>query len=588
MSVFSAAAPADGVYSGTTAQGRPISITVSGGAITGYTVSWSCGNTSGETTVGTTCSIAGDGSFSCGSFSCPGAQYVTNIGVSGTFSGSSVSGTLDINFNTGAGCCSLSGVSWSAQGSSSTPVIDIGDVTVPEGDSGTTIANFDVSLNQAADSTVTVDWDTVSWSATTADYADDSGTLTFQPGETSKTISVTVYGDTEDEGDEAFHVYLSNATNAAIGDNQGTCTITDDDGGGGGTTPELDIIVPAAARGAGSGGSLWLTRLYIRNTGSSSAAVTLYWLERSQNNANPDSQGLSIAAGETRVLDDVIFDSFGLSSAGGAIGITSDQPLVVTAAILNTAGGSEYGQGFDGIPVSTAITAGNSSSAVGLKHDNDFRTNVYLVDATGSGSTARINILNTSGNVVASKSYNLGPYTARLDSLDTFAKASFSNAAMEIEVTSGAVIGGASRVNQDSGDPITLKVPGLAPEGGGDCSLDGTYQFCLYDSDDWVDGGGYLVIENGKVTYVDVTYFNFDHGNSPYFRATSNISPGASYSSFAFLVELSSGNMDLQFELTHNGESGFTGTIGAFGSGFDDADRNGQYPPMAVRAGREK
>jgi hypothetical protein len=467
---------------------------------------------------------------------------------------------------------------------------------VPEGDSGTTNANFQVSLSTASDSTVTVDWDTSNGTADSSDYAEDSGTLTFQPGQTSKTVSVAVYGDTDVEGDELFYVYLSNASNAGIGDNQGICTITDDDSGGGGT-PELDIIVPAAARGAGSGGSLWLTRLYIRNTGNATAAVTLYWLERRQDNSDPAAQGLSIGAGQTRVLDDVIFDFFGMESAGGAIGIATDQPLVASAAILNTAGGSEYGQGFDGIPVSTAITAGNSSSAVGLKHNNDFRTNVYLVDATGSGSTARVNILDTGGTVIASKNYSLGPYTARLDSLDTFAKASFTNGAMEIEVTSGAVIGGASRINQDSGDPLTFSVPGLTPSGGGgDCGLDGTYQFAIYDSYEWVGGGGFLVIENGELTYMEITYYNPEHPDpycGPYFKVTTGslFSGGASYNSFGIVAELGDGSeMELMFELEHNGSSGLIGTLDATGSYFEGTDSgcNGPFPQLTVRGGREE
>jgi hypothetical protein len=491
-------------------------------------------------------------------------------------------------------CCSQSGITWSAQGSASTPSINIGNVTVPEGDSGTTTADFTVNLSSAADTAVTVDWDTSDGTADSADYAEDSGTLTFQAGQTSKTISVAVYGDTDVEGDEVFYVYLSNASNAGIGDNQGVCTITDDDGGSG-STPELDIIVPAAARGAGAGDSLWLTRLYIRNTGNASAAVTLYWLERRQDNPDPAAQGLSIGAGQTRVLDDVIFDFFGLDSAGGAIGIATDQPLVVSAAILNTAGGNEYGQGFDGIPVSTAITAGNSSSAVGLKHNNDFRTNVYLVDATGSGSTARVNILDTSGNVIASKNYNLGPYTPRLDSLDTFtnAKASFSNGAMEIEVTSGAVIGGASRINQGSGDPVTFRVPGLTPAGeGGDCGIDGTYQFALYDSYGWADGGGNMIVENGKVTFLDVTYSNLDHPScNIFFRVDADFGSGANLGGFGFSAVFSDGaEMEFLFDLAHNGSTGLTGTLDATGSYFigDESDCNGEFPTLIFRAGREE
>jgi uncharacterized repeat protein (TIGR01451 family) len=56
-----------------------------------------------------------------------------------------------------------------------------------------------------------------------------SGTLTFAANETSKTISVTVNGDTTVEQNETFFVNLTNPTNATINDGQGVGTITNDD-----------------------------------------------------------------------------------------------------------------------------------------------------------------------------------------------------------------------------------------------------------------------------------------------------------------------------------------------------------------------
>jgi hypothetical protein len=55
------------------------------------------------------------------------------------------------------------------------------------------------------------------------------GLLTFDPGQTSKNITVVVNGDTANELDETFFVNLSNANNATIGDNQGVGTITNND-----------------------------------------------------------------------------------------------------------------------------------------------------------------------------------------------------------------------------------------------------------------------------------------------------------------------------------------------------------------------
>ena len=54
-------------------------------------------------------------------------------------------------------------------------------------------------------------------------------TLTFSAGDTSKTIAVTVLSDALDEADETVTMTLSSASNATISDSTGTFTITDDD-----------------------------------------------------------------------------------------------------------------------------------------------------------------------------------------------------------------------------------------------------------------------------------------------------------------------------------------------------------------------
>ncbi|MFL6260853.1 MAG: beta strand repeat-containing protein [Thermoanaerobaculia bacterium] len=108
--------------------------------------------------------------------------------------------------------------------------ITINDVSVTEGNSGTTLATFTVTLSTANSRTVTVDYATANGTATAgSDYVAKSGTLTFAAGTTSQTIAVTVNGDTLNEGNETFNVNLSNATNATITDAQGVGTITDDD-----------------------------------------------------------------------------------------------------------------------------------------------------------------------------------------------------------------------------------------------------------------------------------------------------------------------------------------------------------------------
>ena len=113
----------------------------------------------------------------------------------------------------------------------SAPSLSINDVAVTEGDSGTVDAVFTVSLSAASGRTVTVQYATADGTAVQpGDYTSASGTLTFNPGVTSQTVTVPVVGDMLDEADsETFVVNLSTPVNATVADSQGTGTINDND-----------------------------------------------------------------------------------------------------------------------------------------------------------------------------------------------------------------------------------------------------------------------------------------------------------------------------------------------------------------------
>src|SRR5262249_3032348 len=105
-----------------------------------------------------------------------------------------------------------------------TPKIVPGQASITEGNSGTKTLNIPVTLSAAASQTVTVQWNTAQGNAANereaqpgAHYVAASGTLTFAPGQTSKSIPITVRGDVLDEYDELFLVGFSNPTNATIG-----------------------------------------------------------------------------------------------------------------------------------------------------------------------------------------------------------------------------------------------------------------------------------------------------------------------------------------------------------------------------------
>ena len=110
------------------------------------------------------------------------------------------------------------------------PALQIADAQANEGNSGTSILAFSVTLAPVSGRTVTVDYATSSGSATTgSDFVAASGTLSFSAGQTTRSINVTLQGDAVVEADETFSLTLSRPSNATLSDGTATGTILNED-----------------------------------------------------------------------------------------------------------------------------------------------------------------------------------------------------------------------------------------------------------------------------------------------------------------------------------------------------------------------
>src|SRR5262249_44415859 len=113
-------------------------------------------------------------------------------------------------------------------------LVSINDVTVTEGNTGTTQATFTATLDAAVDTPVSVDFATANGTAQAgSDYTGATGTLTFAAGAAgTQTISVAVTGDQVVELDESFLVNLTNVQagnrSATIADPHGVGTLQND------------------------------------------------------------------------------------------------------------------------------------------------------------------------------------------------------------------------------------------------------------------------------------------------------------------------------------------------------------------------
>ena len=117
------------------------------------------------------------------------------------------------------------------------PTFLISNATVIEGNAGTTQMLMPLNLFAATGRTVSVNFATADSRAVGGasctrgvDFITTSGTITFQPGQTSSNIPITICGDTTAESGEAFTVTLSNPVNGQFFTNIGTGGILNDDG----------------------------------------------------------------------------------------------------------------------------------------------------------------------------------------------------------------------------------------------------------------------------------------------------------------------------------------------------------------------
>ncbi len=108
------------------------------------------------------------------------------------------------------------------------PCMFADDITITEGNADSPI-EIPIRLSAPSTQVIKVNYLLVGFSAGNQDFTAGGGILIFEPGETSKVITVSVTGDIIDEPDQSFALILSTALNAQISDGIAKITILDND-----------------------------------------------------------------------------------------------------------------------------------------------------------------------------------------------------------------------------------------------------------------------------------------------------------------------------------------------------------------------
>lgn len=256
-------------------------------------------------------------------------------------------------------------------GETSQTWLSIDDVTVTEGNSGTSTAQVPVKLSGPASAAVSVQYATVAGSATAGtDFQAAAGTITFQPGETSKFIAVPIVGDTAIEAGESFLVRITGASGARLSDSEAIVTIADND------TPVLpSIVADNVTVVEGPGGTN--ARFVVRLAAPVSQAVQVNYQTRD---------------GSARAGLDYVAASGLLTFAPGETSKTVD--VMVLDDVL-----AETSEGFF-LDLSFADSTSVAKTAAATITDNDtvttpgVSTQLRILEDWGTGFTAEVTITN--------------------------------------------------------------------------------------------------------------------------------------------------------------------------------------------------
>jgi len=261
--------------------------------------------------------------------------------------------------------------------------LSINNATITEGNSGTQIVNLTVSLSAAATAPVTVNYATRDGTATAGqDYVAANGTLTFAPGETSKTIPVTVNGDTLFEGNETFQVVLSGPTNSGLVKDIGTITITNDDIQ---PPPSFSIVNAAITEGTGPGETLMRFQVALSRVAASASTVNFATSDGTAlagSDYTATTGTLTIPAGSLFAFLDVPITREALVEGNETLTVTLSSPSAGTAIGVGTATGTILND-----DTSLAIAATGATQAEGQSGATPFTFTVTRTgDAPGTQS----------------------------------------------------------------------------------------------------------------------------------------------------------------------------------------------------------
>jgi hypothetical protein len=328
--------------------------------------------------------------------------------------------------------------------------------------------------------------------------------------------------------------------------------------------PSANQFLISTGRGPGVGGDMWVTSVVIYNPDTTEiASVDVMFLERNADNSNPLTTTLLLNPGQQVVYPDFFAEVLGVDQGFGALHVVSNFPVVAGSRIFNNNvvtddGVGTAGQWMNGVPYEVSRSYDND--LIGLKENNDYRTNIAVVEVTGRSCTFTFELY-LDDALVDGRRIAILPYEAKQWNIDSLFSSYFpTDADVRIHVLqnevyvdndlNGHVLVLGSVVDNITGDPTTVESTvqaSLKPLEGiyvaqvlsNDLFNKGAVQFRVQEADD----GNYIIIglDWSYIVQCNDDPFSIWHRASPVTGITYEIpyeleGPDVSFVSFVIAV----------------------------------------------------
>jgi hypothetical protein len=206
-----------------------------------------------------------------------------------------------------------------------------------------------------------------------------------------------------------------------------------------------------------NGFASWRSDIRIFNPGATAAEATLTYYPQGGATV-PTPQTVTVGAGQVYAIDNALQNLYGLTNSGGAIVVStpSTSALTVTARTYNQTGAGTYGQFIPAVSPAQSVGLGDRTlQLLQLESSSAYRTNIGLVETSGSPVTVQVTVIPEDSKVAANLSFDLNPNEFRQFSIGDFGFGTMYNARVSVKVIAGTgkVTAYGSVIDQITQDP---------------------------------------------------------------------------------------------------------------------------------------